>query len=61
MKVPIAGAPLGFDLPGHLVLDVNAGLAAVGQLRPGGYLLPALTTASLSREVTEALSAFVVS
>lgn len=72
VKVPIAGAPLGsdrpdfglillasFDLPGHLALDVNAGLAAVGQLRPGGYLLQALTTASLSREVTEALSAFV--
>lgn len=52
---------LGLRLPGHLALDVNAGLAAVGQLRPGGYLLQALTTASLSREVTEALSAFVVS
>ncbi len=72
VKFPIAEAPLGserpdfglilvasFDLPGRLNLDVNAGLAAVGQLRPDGYLLQALTTASLSREVTEAFSAFV--
>ena len=72
VKVPIAEAPLGserpdfgllllasFDLPWHLNLDVNAGLAAVGQRGPNGYLLQALTTASLSHEVTEALSAFV--
>lgn len=72
VKFPIAEAPLGserpdlglillasFDLPGRLSLDVNAGLVAVGQLRPDGYLLQALTTASLLREVTEAFSALV--
>lgn len=64
LKVPLADEPIGteradfgllaltsFDLPWKLNLDVNAGLAAIGQTRPNGYLLQALTSASLSAEV----------
>jgi opacity protein-like surface antigen len=72
VKFPIAPAPIGserpdfgvialasFDLPGHVNLDLNTGLVAVGQMRPSGYRLQALTSASLSREVAEGFSAFV--
>lgn len=72
VKVPVARAPLGserpdfglvalatLELPSQLSLDVNAGLAAVGQTRPNGYLLEALVSASLSRALTSRLSGFV--
>lgn len=71
-KFPIADAPIGserpdfgllalasLELPWHLSLDVNAGLTAVGQARPNGYLLQALVAASLGRAITDHLSAFV--
>ncbi len=63
VKVPVAGRPIGtgrpdvgllglasLELPWEMALDVNAGLAAVGQ-RPDGYLLQALAAASLQREI----------
>ncbi|MBI4635178.1 MAG: transporter [Candidatus Rokubacteria bacterium] len=71
VKVPIADAPIGserpdvglialasFDLPWELGLDANAGMAAIGQSRPSGYLLQALVSASLSRPVTTGLTTF---
>ena len=64
VKLPSADEPIGsgrsdfggaalasFDLPAGFGLDVNAGLAAIGQNRPSGYLLQALTSASLSYDV----------
>ncbi len=72
VKLPIADAPIGsgrpdfgfralasLDLPWQLSLDVNAGLVAVGQVRPNGYLLQALTSASLDSAITGRLSGFV--
>jgi hypothetical protein len=47
-----------FDLPWQLGLDLNAGLKAVGQNRPSGYLLQAFVGAGLSRDVAEALTLF---
>ncbi len=71
VKLPTANAPIGsertdfgflalasFELPWQLSLDLNAGLAAVGQTRPNGYLLQALAAASLERAFTERLSMF---
>lgn len=62
VKLPIAEAPIGserpdfgatllasFDLPRDLGLDVNAGLAAIGQTRPSGYLVQGFASASLQR------------
>ena len=70
VKLPVAETPIGSertdfglrllatrDLPWELNLDVNAGLVAVGQ--PDGYLLQALASASVSRELTGRLSPFV--
>ena len=72
VKLPAASEPIGserpdytllglasFTLPWDFALDVNAGPALVGQSRPNGYLLQALTSASLSRELTDRLSSFV--
>ena len=72
VKLPVAGAPIGtgrpdfallalasVGLPARFELDVNAGLAAVGQSRPNGYLLQALTSASLSWEILQGASAFM--
>lgn len=71
-KAPVAASPIGserpdfgwrllasFDLPAKLGLDLNAGMTAVGQSRPSGYLLQAFVAASLSHELTERLSPFV--
>jgi hypothetical protein len=71
VKLPVAEEPVGsgktdagllvaasFALPRGLGLDVNAGLAAVGQSRPGGHLLQALASASLTREVLARVTAF---
>jgi len=62
VKLPLADEPIGterpdggvtaiatFALPADFGLDVNARLAAVSQRRPGGVLLQAFTSASLSR------------
>jgi Putative MetA-pathway of phenol degradation len=71
VKLPTAPAPIGtgktdvglllissFELPARFALDLNAGAAAVGQTRPSGYLVQALTAASISRELGGRLSAF---
>lgn len=47
-----------FDLPWRLSLDVNAGVAAIGQSRPNGFLVQGRASASLSRELTKSLSVF---
>lgn len=72
VKLPTASAPIGtekvdfgavavasFDLPWDLSLDVNGGLAAIAQTRPGGYLLQALVTATLGAEIDERWLPFV--
>ena len=72
VKLPVAGEPIGserpdfallglasFTLPWELGLDVNAGPALIGQSRPDGYLLQAVTSVSLSRELGERLASFV--
>ena len=72
VKLPTASAPIGtekvdfsalalatFDLPWDLSLDVNAGLAALGQTRPSGYLLQALVAATLGAEIQERWLPFV--
>ncbi len=71
VKLPVAEEPIGsgktdfgalllasFALPGQLSLDVNAGLAAVGQSRPSGYLLQALVAAGASRDLMDWLTVF---
>lgn len=71
VKLPTAPEPIGtgkadfgvlllasFELPGQCALDLNAGVAAIGQTRPSGYLLQALTAASVSRELGRRVSAF---
>ncbi len=71
VKLPVAEAPIGsgktdfgalllasFALPGQVSLDVDAGLAAVGQSRPGGYLLQAIVAAGASRDLTDWLTLF---
>jgi hypothetical protein len=40
-------------------VDVNAGIAAIGQRRPEGFLLQAVASASLSYELTPRLSPLV--
>lgn len=72
VRLPAASAPIGtekvdfgavalasFDLPWDLSLDVNAGLAALGQTRPGGYLLQALVAATLGAAIEERWLPFV--
>jgi hypothetical protein len=72
VKLPVADEPIGseradyallglasFTLPWDLGLDVNAGPALIGQTRPNGYLVQALTSASLSKEWTDRLASFV--
>jgi hypothetical protein len=71
VKFPIASEPIGserpdftvtgiasFSLPAGLGLDVNLGLAALGQRHPSGYLVQAQTAASLGFRVTRRLSVF---
>ena len=71
VKVPIADRPIGserpdfglvalasFDLPRHFELDLNAGLSAVGQRHPEGYLLQALVSGSLGLQLTDRLSPY---
>ncbi|HET9489647.1 MAG TPA: hypothetical protein VFR64_07835 [Methylomirabilota bacterium] len=66
VKLPLASAPIGservelasMDLPWALALDANAGVAAVGQRRPDGFVVQGLTSASLARRVLERLTVF---
>jgi len=48
-----------WDLPRSLHLDANAGVAAIGQSNPGGFLIQATASASLSKNLVERLSAYV--
>jgi outer membrane putative beta-barrel porin/alpha-amylase len=72
VKVPTASAPIGtekvdaglvglasFDLPAGLGLDVNAGVLALGQSQPSGYLVQARASASLSARIAEDVAPFV--
>jgi hypothetical protein len=47
-----------FELPGQFGLDLNAGLAAIGQNRPSGYLLQARLGAGLSRDIGRGFALF---
>jgi hypothetical protein len=71
VKLPTAPAAVGsemadygmllaasVELPADFGLDANAGVAAVGQTRPSGYLVQALISASLSRKLAAALTGF---
>jgi hypothetical protein len=69
VKLPTAREPLGSErpdfgalllmsvaLPWGLSLDANAGVAAIGQRRPEGFIPQGIASASLSWAVTERLS-----
>jgi Putative MetA-pathway of phenol degradation len=71
VKLPVADEPIGsgktdfgalllasFALPGGVSLDANAGLAAVGQSHPGGYLLQAIVVAGASHNAAEWMTLF---
>jgi hypothetical protein len=71
VKLPVAEEPIGsgktdlgalllasLPLPAGLGLDLNAGMAAVGQARPGGHLVQAIAAAGLSYEALERLALF---
>jgi hypothetical protein len=47
------------DLPGQVCLDVTAGLVAVDQVEPHGYLLQAVASATVSRRFGDRLSPYV--
>ena len=69
MKLPVAREPIGSErpdfgalllmtlgLPWGLSLDANAGVAALGQRRPEGFIPQGIASASLSWAATERLS-----
>jgi hypothetical protein len=71
VKLPVAEEPIdsgktdfgllvlaSFVLPGQFNLDVNAGMAGIGQSSPGGYLLQAQAALGLSRDVAESVTLF---
>jgi Putative MetA-pathway of phenol degradation len=72
VKLPIADAPIGserpdfgvtlllsFNMPADFSLDANAGVSAIGQTHPSGYLVQGQVSASLQHSVlTERLVAF---
>jgi hypothetical protein len=47
-----------WELPAGFTLDVNAGMTAMAQSDPSGYLLQAQTSASLGKQISERLSGF---
>jgi hypothetical protein len=72
VKLPTARDPIGsertdvgitgiasFDLPADFSLDVNGGIAAVGQRDPTGYLVQGSASASLARTVINDVVVFV--
>jgi hypothetical protein len=68
IKVPTAPDPIGSERAdffllglaswnfGRITTDVNAGLGAIGQRDPDGYLLQAIVIGSLQLEVTDAVT-----
>jgi len=54
-----ARALVSWQLSAGWSLDVNAGFAAAAQTNPGGYLIQALASGSLGKQLTEKLSGFV--
>lgn len=69
VKLPTAAAPIGterpdfgalllisFAFPWGLSLDTNAGVAAIGQTRPSGFIPQGIVAGSLSWAVTDRLS-----
>jgi Putative MetA-pathway of phenol degradation len=71
VKLPVSEPPLGsgktdvgalllatFALPWQLSLDLDAGLAAIGQTRPGGHLLQAIVIGGLSYDAADWLTLF---
>ena len=71
VKLPTAQSPIGseepdgglvglasFALPGDVDLDVNAGVVALGQRDPGGILVQALVSASVSYPLSKRLRGF---
>jgi hypothetical protein len=71
VKIPTAKEPIGsgrpdagasllasFELPLGFSLDANAGVTAVGQSRPHGFLPQGSASGSVSHALTERLSAF---
>jgi hypothetical protein len=72
VKLPSAPAPIGsertdfgitgiasFDFPEDFSLDVNGGIAALGQKHPSGYLAQGSAAASLAKTVVQDLAVFV--
>jgi hypothetical protein len=71
VKLPTAPTPIGsgkadyqllllasFELPASFALDVDAGIGAIGQTQPSGYLVQAQVSASLSRKLGAAVTTF---
>lgn len=69
VKLPTASAPIGSErpdfgvlllmtlgLPAGLSLDANAGVAAIGQTRPNGFIPQGIVSGSLSWAATERLT-----
>jgi len=71
VKIPTARSPIGservdigctglatFDLPWQLSLDLNVGLAGIGQSEGAYFLLQETVSASLSRQITDRFAAY---
>src|SRR4029453_9374990 len=71
VTLPVSEPPIGtgntdfgalllasFALPAQMSPDVNPGLAALRQTRPGGYLLQAIVAAGGSRDLAAGLTLF---
>jgi hypothetical protein len=71
VNLPVATDPIGsgqtdvgallvasFSLPGLIDIDLNAGVTAVGQSNPGGFLPQAVVALGLSRDLSQSVSIF---
>ncbi len=72
VKLPVADEPIGtgrpdfgalllasFNLPWEIELEVNAGGAAIGQVKSSDYRAQAIASASVSRDIVGGLYAFL--